>query len=1421
MQKPIFWRIVAIQLVVILSLVGLFLSDLWASSVEPAHADIGEPHEHGPEGHEGDEGQVLSSTTGQETVYTAARCAPDATVRTYQLVAINVQITLNRFLDYDPDGRMYVLEDELTRVRQEETQNQAARQDQAEPAVSTGLQGDAIQPLILRVNQGECLRVTLRNDLKNNEPASFHLHGTGLYVVDSAEPAIATNPASIVRPGATVTYEWAIAPDEPEGTHYFHSHGDEREQTAHGLFGALIVEPAGSAYLDPANGQAMRSGWSAMIQAPDGSDFREFAIIYHEIGPESYRHLDKQELPVTLLDRITTSYKPGGFAINYRSEPFRNRLQLQNQLTGRIDMSQPYSSYAFGDPATPIARAYLGDPVKQRVVHGGTEVFHVHHVHGGGIRWRLQPRAESTGFDLGLVKHPALVPESTNRIDSQTVGPSETYDLENECGSGGCQQSVGDYLFHCHVAHHYVSGMWAIWRVYNTLQQGLPPEGGVLGGLGSQDGLPELLELPDRVGLMRPAIDSTALVNRRVDWMGKQFTITQDSLETWVERQLPPAGEPKGYDASVLDWRKEGDLYLNEQETEQVWPGYRSAAPGIRPPLAFDPVTGKLAYPFLRPHLAKRPPFAPNHGPAPFLDPIHQGTDPPQPGENGPWSICPAGTQIQSFAIRAINLPITLNAKNQIVDPVGALYVLNEQEQAIRADDNLKVPLAIRANAGEDCIDVIFTSKLGDTGENHFLSKADMHIHFVQFDVQASDGVNTGFNYEQSVRPFTVEGETVTADASAGADRIVLQEIDRFQPGVLVGVGMDQTATFEIRRVAKLEGKALVFDQSLQFDHLAGEIVSTEFVRYRWYPDVEFGTAYFHDHVSALTSWRHGLFGALISEPPGSRYLDPKTGEEKKTGALVDVHTDSAVSPEIDGSFREMVLFVQDSNRLTHVGDSTGSAINMRVEPLARRDGDPARLFSSQVYGDPETPLLEAYLDDPVIIRGLVPSTNEVHTLHIDGHWFRFEPYSLTSPPINTVHMGISERLDLMIAHAGGPQRRPGDYLYYNGRLFKFQEGSWGLIRVYGDQSQANLRPLPGHESIAPPGATICPDDAPRVTFDVVAVDTPLPMLNGRLGKIFVLADEVELLKSGKKVPEPLVLHVGVGDCLVVTLTNQTQAGQVSFHVDLLASDPLTSLGVEAGNNPAQSVMPGASRVYTYFAHPEVGETVALVKDWGDVLTNPGLGLYGAIVVGAAGTAYSDPVTGADLSRRSGWAVDANPPDGSAYRDFTLFLQDGDPSIGTAIMPYAEDVQGVVGINYRAESLLQRQAVHTDTASLLRSDIFGDPVTPILQAFAGDPVRIHVLVPHSEQAHVFMLDGHRWLQEPGLAGTNLLSAATIGPLEVITLMPIGGAGGMERIAGDYLYGDQRMPYREAGLWGLMRVYPSDTPGTKLQMLPSR
>jgi manganese oxidase len=88
------------------------------------------------------------------------------------------------------------------------------------------------------------------------------------------------------------------------------------------------------------------------------------------------------------VDPYTSTYRPGVRAMNYRSQPFMNRLTLQQQTVGRFDKSAAPSSYVFGDPARPLACSFLGDRVRQRVVHGGSQVFNGHHLHGGSIRWR-------------------------------------------------------------------------------------------------------------------------------------------------------------------------------------------------------------------------------------------------------------------------------------------------------------------------------------------------------------------------------------------------------------------------------------------------------------------------------------------------------------------------------------------------------------------------------------------------------------------------------------------------------------------------------------------------------------------------------------------------------------------------------------------------------------------------------------------------------------------------------------------------------------------------------------------------------------------------------------------------------------------------------------------------------------------------
>lgn len=1339
-------------------------------------AGLGDHHSAGPAGHESAEGLQLAAQAG-ESVRTSSPCRPSAPARSYNLAAIDVDVTVNRFGDHDPEGRMYVLVSEIERVRAEEKANEAARRDSlAEPSVSIGLSGDAIQPLVIRVNAGDCLVVTLRNDLAD-QPASLHIHGSALQVVDpGAGPAIATNSHATAMPGQTVAYEWQVASDEPEGTHYFHSHGDAREQTGHGLFGALIVEPTGAEHLDPRTGGELRSGWDAVIRVRD-EVFREFALLYHEIGDETYQLVDRAGQFVPLVDPLLGAYRPGSRALNYRSEPFMNRMALQKSLTGQFDESLAYSSYAFGDPATPVMRTYLGERTKQRVVHAGSEVFHVHHVHGGSVRWKRQP-ALAADAPVGLDKHPPRLPGPSERTDAQSIGPAETFDVENECGAGGCQQGAGDFLYHCHVAHHYFAGMWGIWRVYNTAQD----------GDASTDGLPPLAEVRGSGSdTVHAAVPARSLIGRTFGG-GPETTLDAANLGPWVERQLPPRGIPRGYDASVLDWVRQGSDFLGEPEAVDRWPGYRPREPGQRPALLFDPGSGKLAYPFLRPHLGKRPPFAPGHGPAPFLDPpAPDAHDPPAPGASGPASVCPEGTRLREFSISAIPVPVVLNERVNLVDPDGEVFVLTGDAASVRADPSMRRPLAIRANAGEDCVDVVFRSELEDSAVNRGFAKVNAHIHFVQFDVQGSDGLTAGFNFEQSVRPYTIAGERVRSSTPVGAVELVVGDAARFQVGAVVGIGLERDKEFEARRIVAIRGTTLVLDTPFEHAHAAGEHVSSEFVRYRWYPDVQFGTAYFHDHVNGLQSWRHGLTGALIVEPPGSTYRDPTTGEEITSGPVADIHTEEPFGLDVNGSFREQAIFIQDDIPLTATGQSTGGTFNLRAEPLAGRGGDPALVFNSQTHGDPATPIARAFVGDPVVFRNLVSGTNEVHSWHLDGHWFRSEPHSPTSPPVNTINVGISERFDVAIPRAGGPQRRAGDYLFYSGRTFKLREGSWGILRVLEPNAEG-LRPLPDHEPERSATGSVCPTSSPTRRFDVSAVEVPLPMLDGDKGRVFVLEADRASIEAERRDPEPFVVRATVGDCIEVRLTNRLPDSSVSFHTDLLAADPATSGGVAAGRQSRQAVDPGASATFNFYADPTVGPVAAMVRDMADADRNTAEGLYGAIIVAPKGATFSDPVTGEDLAGRTGWRADVRVVGERPYRDAVLFLQDEDPAIGTHRMPYTRRVTGVVGLNYRASPLGDEPGPVPPEAS-----------TPIVEARAGDRVRLHVLAPWSEQAHVFAVEGHRWPVESGRRGSDLVDAVQLGGLNALSLDFVAGP------AGSYMYGDHREPYREAGLWGIFRV----------------
>jgi manganese oxidase len=343
---------------------------------------------------------LLASDRSVEPVLSnGGRCPSTAPVREYDISAINAEITLNQWLDYYP-GYMYVLTENIDKVREEEAKNAAAREVEghSDPgAVTNGLQNQWIQPLVIRGNQGDCVKFTLRNQLEFGEDVSFHIHGSNMILSKTGQPATTTNHDTVAGEGQTVEMEWYIHPETQEGGRQFHTFSNDRELTVMGMMGTFVVEPHGSEYLDPlGTGDAtpMKSGWQAIIKNGTGPDFREFVIIYHEVGDEAFRPVNKHGDFLPQRDPLTDTYRPGARAINYRSEPFGiNMMHVQHEYFGFEDESMGYSSYTFGDAPTTIPRSYLGDPAKFRLVHGGSEVFHSHHPHGGTIRWPRSPRA--------------------------------------------------------------------------------------------------------------------------------------------------------------------------------------------------------------------------------------------------------------------------------------------------------------------------------------------------------------------------------------------------------------------------------------------------------------------------------------------------------------------------------------------------------------------------------------------------------------------------------------------------------------------------------------------------------------------------------------------------------------------------------------------------------------------------------------------------------------------------------------------------------------------------------------------------------------------------------------------------------------------------------------------------------------------
>ncbi|CAM3096938.1 multicopper oxidase domain-containing protein [Filibacter tadaridae] len=764
---------------------------------------------------------------------------------------------------------------------------------------------------------------------------------------------------------------------------------------------------------------------------------------------------------------------------------------------------------------------------------------------------------------------------------------------------------------------------------------------------------------------------------------------------------------------------------------------------------------------------------------------------------------CPEDAPVKEFNVSLIELPLTYN-KEGWHDPTGRMFVLDEDIEDICSGKKDPEPLVIHASA-HTCFHINFTNRLphildGDAFQLVTRTyEVGMHIHFVKFDVLVNDGANVGWNYDSSVLP----GETA---------------------------------------------------------------------QYSYYADVELKAWFFHDHLFPGAHQQHGVFGSGVVHPRFSKFLDSETGKEVNKGTQITTSNPLIPDYRDFVLFAQDFTHLFDKNGkplspppFPGSPDDPGLfGVNYKNEPLQFRLGkecDPAYSFSSYVNGDPVTPILKAYEGDSIRIRLLQGAQEESHSFNVHGLRWLKERGDLNSRLENQQHIGISESFTMEM-HIP----RSGDYLWAFETEEDLWNGLWGLIRAF-DEKVPDLitlpdrpeplkrsKPLPVCTGTKPPPAedpTSAPIKGPIRYFDVVAFQTSI--VYNSFGDhdpnaiIFALRKDMKAIKEGLKNPEPLILRGNVGETVEVTLTSllkqelfpfqdgiypypivKEQAFyppslRISLHPQLIDYDVKTSAGETVGFNGDQTVGPGESRTYRWFVDSQVG--ACGLWDMADIRNHKSQGAFGAFIAEPRGTEYLNPytlesdTTGANVILRNPLLPDT--------REFVLVMHDGvrlldknkqvifDPVDGILLASpeVDEDLldtydQGSRGFNYRSERLINRYQKHPMLHDLFSSKVFGDPATPLLESYVGDPVTIRLVTPaERRRSHTFHLHGHRWRfdakdsnsRTESFVGFNVAGATR-------NLELLGGAGAYNGFPGDFMYRSGNIRWDiEQGMWGIMRV----------------
>lgn len=385
----------------------------------------------------------LKPLCGIRPIATPRTPPPGAVVRKFEVAAIQKDLYYNRYGDHGPEGLLFVPLEQAEDVRR----------GRKRPV-----------PLILRVNAGDWVEVTLHNcfdpcvpirwndypsvplDLPFTPGDRVSLSPQFLKYDPVTSPGINVGWNSVeptAGPGECVKYLWHA--DREYGTCLLTSFGDLRNHRHHGLFGSVIVEPPHAKHYSGICPIEENFKEEALIAAPGVETFREFVLFAHN----GIHLLDLEGNLIKTTEQDMEAGEEGGHgapdhedtsekAYNYCSERFFNRLQ-------RIPLIyKVFDSKVHGDPATPIFQSYTEERVIIRLLMPADKPRNISFVLHGH-RWRAQPG------DL----FSTIVPIQG------AVSVGNVFNIESERA-----KCPGDYLYRSGSLRWDVeSGMWGIYQV--------------------------------------------------------------------------------------------------------------------------------------------------------------------------------------------------------------------------------------------------------------------------------------------------------------------------------------------------------------------------------------------------------------------------------------------------------------------------------------------------------------------------------------------------------------------------------------------------------------------------------------------------------------------------------------------------------------------------------------------------------------------------------------------------------------------------------------------------------------------------------------------------------------------------------------------------------------------------------------------